>query len=262
MFCLLCLLVLCLPCFVCFGIVPKKWTVMAILVADWENIKCYLIGLDEFKYSEENEVKSLEEYTKQIAAALKKVKLLPTQNITVELFEDMDKEIICLVGFCGDGVFLAELEENDAGQKVPIIDTHIKKYIQDTPLLQPTRHDPGHQRQNSWNSSTKNSEVVWKRNLASRGITTLRTPKLFNWGYNEYQRLWDLSEIDANINSELFGTDTDKVETRRMPSYVPENPGNPVSVFPSGNPDCFFSSQKSSISFPVSGLQICVKKTM
>ena len=131
----------------------------------------------------------------------------------------MDQEIICLVGFCGDGVFLAELEESVGGEKVPIIDTHIKKHIQDTPLLQPTRHDPGHQRQNSWNSSTKDSEVVWKRNLASRGISTLRTPKLFNWGYNEYQRLWDLGEFEAKANSELFGKDTERVETRRMPSY-------------------------------------------
>ena len=193
---------------------------MAILVGDWECMKCYLVALDEFQYDEENKVKSLEEYVKQLAKGLKRLKLHPTQEITADMFKNKTQKKLCLVGFCGDGVFLAELDDNVPGQKKPIIDAHIKKHIQDTPLLQETRHDPGHQRQNSWNSSTRGSELVWKRNLASRGITTLRTPKIFNWGFNKYQKMWDLKEIDANINAELFGMQTKKVETRKMPSYV------------------------------------------
>ena len=74
--CLFFCFLFCCLCLFALVIVPKKWTVMAILVADWENIKCYLIGLDEFQYSEENKVKSLEEYTKQIATALKQEDIL------------------------------------------------------------------------------------------------------------------------------------------------------------------------------------------
>ena len=192
---------------------------MAVLVADRECIKCYLIGLDEFQYDAANQVKSLEEYVKQLARALKKLNLFPTQDITIEIWNDSDTPKTCLVGFVGDGVFLAELDD-EKEEKVPIIDRHIHKHIQDTPLVQKTRQDLQHQRQNSWNGSAKGTELVWKRNLTSKGINTLRTPKLFNWGYNVYQQKWDANQIDPLMNRELLYDKKKKEETRKMPSLV------------------------------------------
>ena len=190
---------------------------MAILVTETGCNKCYLVGLDEFQYDENNPVKSLEEYVKQLAGALKKLKLLPTPNITVDMWNNADIEKTCLVGFVGDGVFLQELDD-EAEARVPIIDRHIRKHIQNTPLVQKTRQDLQHQRQNSWGSCTKNDTLVWKRNLTSKGVTTLRTPKLFNWGYNNYQKKWDAKQIDPLMNRELFDDKKNKKETRRMPN--------------------------------------------
>ena len=190
---------------------------MAILIVDRECIKCYLVGLDEFQYDEENKVKSLEVYVKQLAQALERLKLMPTKDITTEMLDDSDIVVTCLVGFCGDGVFLAEFDDEAEEEKVSIIDRHIRKHIQDTPLVQKTRQDLMHQRQNSWNGTTKNTELVWKRNLTSKGINTLRTPKLFNWGYNQYQKKWDNKEIDPLMNRELLHDKQKKEETRKMP---------------------------------------------
>ena len=104
--------------------------------------------------------------------------------------------------FAVDGALLAKLEEminskdnenaddSDGNRQMPMrrIDTYTRETIQDTPFLEPSEHDRGHQRQLSLGDSLKNTNVSWQRTITSNATKYLSYPKTFNWSENLHKQ--------------------------------------------------------------------------